>query len=95
MTQNNNNDIRFIQDYYNENDLIQQENMNNIEHNKKIEDLEKISSSIHYFFIICTEDIFTGKNIFYEFDNILQQQIFFYNLQNDLNLIKFKIINKN
>ena len=90
LTQNNNNDIRFIQDYYNENDLIQQENMNNIEYNKKIEDLDKISSSIHYFFIICTEDIFTGKNIFYEFDNILQQQIFFYNLQNDLNLIKFK-----
>ena len=90
LTQNNNNDIRFIQDYYNENDLIQQENMNNIEYNQKIEDLDKISTSIHYFFIICTEDIFTGKNIFYEFDNILQQQIFFYNLQNDLNLIKFK-----
>ena len=91
LTQNNNNnDIRFKQDYYNENDLIQQENRNNIEYNQKVEDLDKISSSIHYFFIICTEDIFTGKNIFYEFDNILQQQIFNYNLQNDPNLLKFK-----
>ena len=67
LTQNNNinNDIRFIQDYYNENDLIQQENKNNNEYNQKVEDLDKISSSIHYFFIICTEDIFTGKNIIF------------------------------
>ena len=45
---------------------------------------------MHYFFIICTEDIFTGKNIFYEFGNILNNEIISNNLQNDINLIKFK-----
>ena len=83
-------DIRFIQDYYNKNDLISPDNINNIEYKKKKEDLNKIAFSIHYFFIICTEDIFTGKNIFYEFHKILEQQIIDNHLQNNINLIKFK-----
>ena len=83
-------DIRFIQDYYNKNDLIPPDNINNIEYKKKKEDLNKIAFSIHYFFIICTEDIFTGKNIFYEFHKILEQQIIDNHLQNNINLIKFK-----
>ena len=83
-------DIRFIQDYYNKNDLIPPDNINNIEYDKKKEDLYKIAFSIHYFFIICTEDIFTGKNIFYEFHKILEQQIIDNHLQNNINLIKFK-----
>ena len=83
-------DIRFIQDYYNKNDLIPPDNINNIEYDKKKEDLFKIACSIHYFFIICTEDIFTGKNIFYEFHKILEQQIIDNHLQNNINLIKFK-----
>ena len=83
-------DIRFIQDYYNKNDLISPGNINNIEYKKKKEDLNKIAFSIHYFFIICTEDIFTGKNIFYEFHKILEQQIIDNHLQNNINLIKFK-----
>ena len=83
-------DIRFIQDYYNKNDLIPPDNINNIEYGKKKEDLNKIAFSIHYFFIICTEDIFTGKNIFYEFHKILEQQIIDNHLQNNINLIKFK-----
>ena len=83
-------DIRFIQDYYNKNDLIPPDNINNIEYKKKKEDLNKIAFSIHYFFIICSEDIFTGKNIFYEFHKILEQQIIDNHLQNNINLIKFK-----
>ena len=83
-------DIRFIQDYYNKNDLIPPDNINNIEYGKKKEDLNKIAFSIHYFFIICTEDIFTGKNIFYEFHKILEQKIIDNHLQNNINLIKFK-----
>ena len=86
----NKNKIEYISDYYDENDLIQNENTINNNYLKKKEDLKKISLSIHYFFIICTEDIFTGKNIFYEFDNILQKEIVNNNLQNDINLIKFE-----
>ena len=83
-------DIRFIQDYYNEKDLIQPDNINDKEYGRKKEDLYKISYSIHYFFIICTEDIFTGKNIFYEFDRIIEQKIIENKLQNNTNIIKFK-----
>ena len=89
ITQKEQNNIIYIEDYYNENDLIQQDN-DDIALKKKEEDLYKISYSMHYFFIICTEDIFTGKNIFYEFGNILNNEIISNNLQNDINLIKFK-----
>ena len=89
ITQKEQNNNIYIEDYYNENDLIQQDN-DDIALKKKEEDLYKISYSMHYFFIICTEDIFTGKNIFYEFGNILNNEIISNNLQNDINLIKFK-----
>ena len=88
MINNNKSKLQYIDNYFNENDLIQKEL--DITYNKKKEDLDKISLSIHYFFIICTEDIFTGKNIFYEFENILNQEIISNNLQNDINLIKYK-----
>ena len=80
--------LKVNENQYNENDLIQK----NIDilNNKKMENLNKISLSIHYFFIICNEDIFTGKNIFNEFGNILNQEIISNNLQNDINLIKYK-----
>ena len=77
-------------DYYNENDLIPNDIGVNNTNIIKNEDLNKISNSIHYFFIICTEDIFTGKNIFLEFHNILNNEILLNNLNNNINLIKFK-----
>lgn len=89
INQSNNKIIEYNENYYNENDLIQIDNPNN-GYEKKLEDLKKISFSIHYFFIICTEDIFTGKNIFLDFSNMLQQEIINQNLQNDFNLIKFR-----
>ena len=88
MINNNENENKYIENYYNENDLIHKDI--DIIYNKKIENLNKISHSIHYFFIICTEDIFTGKNIFNEFEHILNQEIITNNLQNDINLIKYK-----
>ena len=88
MINNNENENKYNENYYNENDLIQK-NIDII-YNKKIDNLNKISRSIHYFFSICNEDIFTGKNIFNEFENILNQEIISNNLQNDINLIKYK-----
>ena len=85
---NNENENKYNENYYNENDLIQK-NIDII-YNKKIDNLNKISHSIHYFFSICNEDIFTGKNIFNEFENILNQEIISNNLQNDINIIKYK-----
>lgn len=76
--------------YYNENELIQNDTDINNSNQIKKEDLNKIANSIHYFFIICTEDIFTGKNIFLEFDNIFNNEIILNNLNNNINLIKFK-----
>ena len=88
MINNNENENKYNENYYNENDLIQK-NIDII-YNKKIDNLNKISHSIHYFFSICNEDIFTGKNIFNEFENILNQEIISNNLQNDINIIKYK-----
>ena len=86
----NGNNFQYIENYYNENDLIQHDKDKDIIYNKNNQYLNQISISIHYFFIICTEDIFTGKNIFNEFGNILNQEIMINNLQNDENIIKYK-----
>lgn len=80
----------YKEDYYNENDFMLNEDPNLEKFNKINEDLNKIIFSIKYFFIISSEDIFTGKNIFYEFNNILQQELVYNNLQDNVNLIKFK-----
>ena len=78
---------------YDKNDLIQKEPLiDNLIKSKEYEDLNKISNSINYFFIIISQDTFTGKNIFYEFDNQLDFGIKSNNFENDLNSNKFKEI---
>ena len=56
---------------YNKNDLMEavllSENI--MKKSSWYDDMIKISNSIEYFLMICSQDIFTGKNIFCEFDN--------------------------
>ena len=58
---------------YNKNDLMEavllSENI--MKKSSWYDDMIKISNSIEYFLMICSQDIFTGKNIFCEFDNHL------------------------
>ena len=58
---------------YNKNDLMEavllSENI--MKKSSWYDDMIKISSGIEYFLMICSQDIFTGKNIFCEFDNHL------------------------
>ena len=93
MKRNNFNNYNDITDsVYNKNDLIgdDQYSENIMKKSISYEEVNKISYSIRYFFIICSQDTFTGKNIFYEFDNQLELGIKANNLENEINIIKFK-----
>ena len=94
------NSIILDENYYNKNDLIVGDNVIDDNFKKNEKDIIEIFYSINYFFIICSEDTFSGKNIFNEFNNNLNQEIIRNNLQSDPNLIKFNksifsIISKN
>ena len=56
---------------YNKNDLMEADLLseNIMKKSSWNDDMIKISNSIEYFLMICSQDIFTGKNIFCEFDN--------------------------
>ena len=58
---------------YNKNDLMEAVLLpeNIMKKSSWYDDMIKISNSIEYFLMICSQDIFTGKNIFCEFDNHL------------------------
>ena len=77
---------------YNKNDLIEidQFSENIMKQSKEYDDLTKISQSNLYFFIICSQDTYTGKNIFFEFDKQIELGIKEKNLDNEINLIKLK-----
>ena len=77
---------------YNKNDLIEidQFSENIMKKSKEYDDLNKISHSNLYFLIICSQDTFTGKNIFFVFDKYIETEIKDNNLENENNLIKFK-----
>ena len=89
---NNNNYYNLANSQYNKNDLIEEDKFseNIIRKAKEYDDLNKISISINYFLIVCSQDTFTGKNIFHEFDNQFELGIKDNKLDNDINLIKFK-----
>ena len=77
---------------YNKNDLIEidQFSENLMKKSKEYDDLTKISCSNLYFLIICSQDTFTGKDIFFEFDKYIESGIKDNNFENEKNLIKFK-----
>ena len=77
---------------YNKNDLIEidQFSENLMKKSKEYDDLNKISHSNLYFLIICSQDTFTGKNIFFVFDKYIESGINDNNLENEKDLIKFK-----
>ena len=79
---------------YNKNDLIEADLLseNIMKKSKEYDDLINISNSIEYFLMICSQDTFTGKNIFFEFDNQLELGLKEKNLDknNEIDLIKFK-----
>ena len=87
-----NKNIDITNSLYDKNDLIEKNKLseNIIKENIEYNDLNKISNSIYYYFILCSQDTFTGKNIFYEFDNQLSLGIRQNNLDKEINLNKFK-----
>ena len=87
---NNNKDL--TNSTYNKNELIEGDQFSENIMKKTIiyEDINKISNSIQYFFIICSQDTFSGKNIFNEFDNQLDLGIKANNLENKIDIITFK-----
>ena len=88
----NNNYNNLANSQYNKNDLIEEDKLseNIIKKEKECNDLNNISNSINYFLIVCSQDTFTGKNIFQEFGNQFELGIKDNKLDNDINLIKFK-----
>jgi hypothetical protein len=89
---NCNNNIILKSQYYNKNDLIEEDKFseNIIKKQKEFDDLNQISQSINYFLLLCSQDTFMGKNIFQEFDYQLDLGIKQNNLFNDFNKNKFK-----
>ena len=77
---------------FDKNDLIEKDKLseNIIKKTINYKDICTISNSIFYFFILCTQDTFTGKNIFYEFDNQLDIGLRENNLEKEINISKFK-----
>ena len=77
---------------FDKNDLIEKDKLseNIIKKSNNYKDIYAISNSIFYFFILCTQDTYTGKNIFYEFDNQLNIGLRENKLENEINLSKFK-----
>ena len=77
---------------YDKKDLIEEDNFseNIVKKAKEFDDLNKIANSLLYFLILSSEDTFKGKNIFYEFDNQLEFGIKANNLENELDIAKFK-----
>ena len=77
---------------FDKNDLIEKDKLseNIIKKSINYKDICVISNSIFYFFILCTQDTYTGKNIFYEFDNHLDIGLRENKLENEINLSKFK-----
>ena len=79
---------------YNKNDLMEADLLseNIMKKSKEYDDMIKISKSIEYFLMICSQDTFTGKNIFNEFDNQLELGLRESKIEkkNEIDLIKFK-----
>ena len=79
---------------YNKNDLMEavllSENI--MKKSSWNDDMIKISNSIEYFLMICSQVIFTGKIIFYEFDNHLELVLRenYLEKNNEIDLTKFK-----
>ena len=88
----NNNFIDYTNSKYDKNDLIENDLLseNIMKKSKEYDDLTKINHSNLYFLIICFQDTFTGKNIFYEFDKQFDLEIKENNLENEIHLNKFK-----
>ena len=86
----NNNKVNEL--LYDKNDLIEKDKLseNIIKKTINYNDICKISNSIFYFFILCTQDTYTGRNIFYDFDNQLDIGLRENKLENEINLSKFK-----
>ena len=89
INDNNNNANELL---YDKNDLIEKGQLseNIIKKTINYKDICTISNSIFYFFILCTQDTYTGRKIFYEFDNQLDIGLRENKLENEINLSKFK-----
>ena len=92
IVNNTNNSNILNSQYYNKNDLIEEDKFseNAIKKTKEFNDLNQIFYSFNYFLLICSQDTFMGKNIFQEFDYQINLGIKQNNLYNDINLNKFK-----
>lgn len=89
---NINENINTAELMFDKKDLIDQNKLSENLLKKSVEykDLSSISNSIFYFFILCTQDTYTGKNIFFEFGNQLDIGLRENKLENEINLSKFK-----
>lgn len=87
-----NDNINPTESLFDKTDLIEQNNLseNIIKKSINYKDICSISNSIFYFFILCTQDTYTGRNIFYEFDNQLDIGLRENRLENEINISKFK-----
>ena len=90
---NFNNNIILSSQYYNKNDLIEEDKFseNVIKKKQEFDDLNKIFLSINNFLLLCSQDTFMGNNIFQEFDYQLDLGIKQNNLFNDFDKNKFKV----
>ena len=87
-----NDNINITESLFDKNDLMEKDKLseNIIKNSINYKDICAISNSIFYFFILCTQDTYTGKNIFYEFDNQLDIGLRENRLENEINISKFK-----